>query len=50
MERFDVSPDGKEIWVANAQDSTISIIDFADKKVIQTPAVNGLSVAETGFQ
>src|SRR5579871_5043524 len=28
-EGFDVSPDGKEIWVANAQDGTISIIDFA---------------------
>ena len=42
-EGFDVSPDGKEIWVANAQDGTISIIDFAGKKVIQTLAahVNG---------
>jgi YVTN family beta-propeller protein len=39
-EGFDVSPDGKEIWVANAQDGTISIIDFAGKKVIQTLAAN----------
>jgi YVTN family beta-propeller protein len=35
-EGFDVSPDGKEIWAANAQDGTISILDFAAKKVIQT--------------
>ena len=35
-EGFDVSPDGKEIWVANAQDGTISIIDLAAKKVVQT--------------
>jgi YVTN family beta-propeller protein len=39
-EGFDVSPDGKEIWVANAQDGTISIIDFAGKKVTQTLAAN----------
>src|SRR5579871_502238 len=39
-EGFDVSPDGKEIWVANAQDGTISIIDFAGKKVIQTLAAD----------
>jgi YVTN family beta-propeller protein len=39
-EGFDVSPDGKEIWVANAQDGTISIIDFAAKKVTQTLAAN----------
>ena len=39
-EGFDVSPDGQEIWVANAQDGTISIIDFAQKKVLQTLAAN----------
>jgi YVTN family beta-propeller protein len=39
-EGFDVSPDGKEIWAANAQDGTISILDFAAKKVIQTLAAN----------
>ena len=39
-EGFDVSPDGKEIWAANAQDGTISILDFAGKKVIQTLAAN----------
>jgi YVTN family beta-propeller protein len=35
-EGFDVSPDGKEIWAANAQDGTISIIQVVSKKVIQT--------------
>jgi YVTN family beta-propeller protein len=39
-EGFDVSPDGKEIWVANAQDGTISIIDVAGKKVLQTLEAN----------
>jgi YVTN family beta-propeller protein len=35
-EGFDLSPDGKEIWVANAQDGTISVIDLAAKKVVDT--------------
>ena len=35
-EGFDVSPDGKEIWVANAQDATVTIIDIASKKVTDT--------------
>jgi YVTN family beta-propeller protein len=35
-EGFDVSPDGKEIWTANAQDNTATIIDFAAKKDITT--------------
>jgi YVTN family beta-propeller protein len=35
-EGFDVSPDGKEIWAANAQDATVTIIDVASKKVTQT--------------
>ncbi len=35
-EGFDLSPNHKEIWVANAQDGTISIIDYAAKKVIDT--------------
>jgi YVTN family beta-propeller protein len=42
-EGFDVSPDGREIWAANAQDGTISVIDVATKRVTQTLAagVNG---------
>jgi YVTN family beta-propeller protein len=35
-EGFDVSPDGKEIWVANAGDGTVSIIDGESKQVTQT--------------
>jgi YVTN family beta-propeller protein len=35
-EGFDVSPDGKEIWAANARDATVTIIDVATKKATQT--------------
>jgi YVTN family beta-propeller protein len=35
-EGIDVSPDGKEIWVANAQDATVTIIDVASKKATAT--------------
>ena len=35
-EGFDVSPDHHEVWVANAQDGTISVIDIAAKKVVET--------------
>ena len=39
-EGFDVSPDGKEIWVANAGDGTVSIIEVASKQVTQTVAAD----------
>lgn len=39
-EGFDVSPDGKEVWAANAQDGTVSIIDVASRKVVQTLPAN----------
>ena len=35
-EGFDVSPDDKEIWAANSHDGTVSIIDLASRKVVQT--------------
>jgi YVTN family beta-propeller protein len=35
-EGFDVSPDGKELWSAASQGGTVSIIDVAAKKLIQT--------------
>ena len=35
-EGFDVSHDGREIWTANAQDATVTIIDVAGKRVTQT--------------
>jgi YVTN family beta-propeller protein len=31
-----VSPDGKEVWVANSGDGTVSIIDTGAKKVVET--------------
>ena len=36
VEGFDASPDGKEIWAANARDATVTIIDVATKKATQT--------------
>lgn len=35
-EGFDISPDGREIWVGNAGDGTVSIIDRQARKVIAT--------------
>jgi len=39
-EGFDVSPDGKQAWVANAWDGTISVIDLAQKKLTTTVQAN----------
>lgn len=39
-EGFDVRPDGKEVWVANAQDVTVSIIDADKKEVTDTLQAN----------
>ena len=51
-EGFDQTPDGKELWVANAQDRTISIIDIASKAVVQTipstSAANRLKITPDG--
>jgi YVTN family beta-propeller protein len=35
-EGFDISPDGKEILAANAGDATVTVIDVATKKPVQT--------------
>jgi YVTN family beta-propeller protein len=35
-EGFDVSPDGRELWTANAQDGTLSMIDLATRSVTTT--------------
>lgn len=48
-EGFDVSPDGKEIWVANAQDGTVSVIDVASKKVTATLEANVRSANRLKF-
>jgi YVTN family beta-propeller protein len=39
-EGFDVSPDGKEIWAANAGDGTVTTIDVASKKATQTMPIS----------
>ena len=39
-EGFDVLGDGKTVWVANAGDGTVSILDFASKRVTDTLALN----------
>ena len=39
-EGFDISPDGKQAWVANAWDGTISVIDLAQKKLTATVQAN----------
>jgi YVTN family beta-propeller protein len=39
-EGFDVSPDRKELWSANAQDGTVSVIEIASKKVVATLNAN----------
>jgi len=51
-EGFDLTPDGKELWVANAQDGTISIVDVAGKKVVvtipSTQSANRLKITRDG--
>jgi YVTN family beta-propeller protein len=52
-EGFDVSPDGREVWVANAQDGTVSVVDFAGKRVVATlqveaPGANRLKFTPDG--
>jgi DNA-binding beta-propeller fold protein YncE len=39
-EGFDVAPNGRELWTANAQDGTISIVDLRTKKVVATLPAN----------
>jgi len=48
-EGFDVSPDAREIWTANAHDGSISIIDFAQKKLLQTLSANVRSANRLKF-
>ena len=39
VEGFDVSPNGKEIWAANARDGSVTIIDVATKKATQMVSI-----------
>lgn len=38
-EGFDVTPDGRQLWTANAQDGTVTVIDLATSKAIETFAI-----------
>jgi YVTN family beta-propeller protein len=35
-EGFDVSPDGRQLWAANAGDGSVSVVDLASKQAIAT--------------
>jgi DNA-binding beta-propeller fold protein YncE len=48
-EGFDVSPDGKELWAANAQDGTVSILNLPAKKVVDTLAAGVRSANRLKF-
>jgi len=48
-EGFAVAPGGKELWAANAQDGTISIVDIAGKKVMQTLAADVMGANRLKF-
>ena len=48
-EGFDVSPDGKEAWIANAGDGTVSVIDLAAKRVTATLQVDVKSANRLKF-
>jgi YVTN family beta-propeller protein len=39
-EGFDLSPDGKELWVGNAQDGTVSVVNAAEHRVTETIPAN----------
>jgi YVTN family beta-propeller protein len=39
-EGFDVSPEGKELWAANALDGTVTVIDVSHKKAGQTFSIS----------
>lgn len=48
-EGFDVSPGGKEMWVANAGDGTVSIVDLDARRVTATLDVNVKSANRLKF-
>lgn len=40
-EGFDVSPDGRRLWAANAEDGTVAEIDLASERVVRTFSTPG---------
>lgn len=48
-EGFDVSPDRRQLWTANAADGTVSVIDLTQKKVVETLPANVKSANRLKF-
>lgn len=48
-EGFDVSPSGKELWTAAADDGTIWIIDLIAKKTIKSPDIKAIGANRLKF-
>lgn len=48
-EGFDVSPDGREVWVANAGEGTVSVIDIATRQVVATIDADAASANRLKF-
>lgn len=48
-EGFDVSPNGNELWAANAQEGTISVVDLSTKQVTRTLQANVRSANRLKF-
>jgi YVTN family beta-propeller protein len=48
-EGFDVSPDGRELWTANASDGTLSVIDLETRKVTATLDAKAFSANRLKF-
>ena len=48
-EGFDVSPDHKELWAADARNGNVTIIDIAKKQVIDTLPINAVGANRLKF-
>ncbi len=48
-EGFDIAPGGKELWTANAQDGTVSVVDLTAKRVTDTLQANVASANRLKF-
>jgi YVTN family beta-propeller protein len=48
-EGFDISPDGREIWVANADKGTVAVIDCGTKTLVTTIAANAIKANRLKF-
>ena len=48
-EGFDVSPDGKQLWTASADDGTVAVIDLASQKVVATIDAKALGANRLKF-